>query len=252
MHVEPIGTTDVTGSSTQPKGMHLHVNAEPAIPSDGIAFGGPIHLRVVENENTCREFVRTLNLNSALCQWGPIVLYSNPVTSAKAQLAAIGHTGMDGTGPSTSISSGANASNKVGTTNKAGPTAASGESNLSYKASAKETVLSKQKAYGVFTDNMLHLGGYQALELVRLTNRTPLLWCTMDPSGFYGGRIAISQPDACWGEMLFHDVNASGQIEAIRALAEKPSRIQGHVSVTSIFVRDSLVKAWILNLIASC
>ncbi len=240
MHVEPIGQTDVTSGSSQAKGMHLHVNAEPAIPSDGIAFGGPIHLRVVENENTCREFIRNLNLNSALCQWGPIVLYSNPVTSAKAQLAAFGHAAMDGTGPSKSALASPNASNKVGNSNKAG-TSSTSESILNSKAHVKETNVFKQRAYGVFTDNMLHLGGYQALELVRLTNRTPLLWCAMDPGGFYGGRIAISQPDACWGEMLFHDVNASGQVEAIRALAEKPSRIRGQVNVTSVFVRTPML-----------
>jgi hypothetical protein len=240
VHVEPIGQADVTSGSSQSKGMHLHVNAEPAIPSDGIAFGGPIHLRVVENENTCREFIRNLNLNSALCQWGPFVLYSNPVTSAKAQLAAFGHAAIDGTGPGKSAVASPNASNKVGTSNKAGTNSTS-ESMLNSNAHAKETNVFKQRAYGVFTDNMLHLGGYQALELVRLTNRTPLLWCAMDPGGFYGGRIAISQPDACWGEMLFHDVNASGQIEAIRALAEKPSRIRGQVNVTSVFVRTPML-----------
>ena len=220
VHVEPVNTESGT---SQPKGTHLHIYAEPAIPSDGIAFGGPITLRVVENENTCREFARTLNLNGGLCQWGPIFLHSKSVTSAKAQLAAIGS--MD-RGGSTS-------------TSKTGKSLA-GEKSFASSKNAEGNVPTgssvPSRAYSIFTDNIIHSGGYQALELVRLTNRTPLLWCTIDPAGLYGARIAMNQPDACWGEMLFHDVNASGQIEAIRALAERPLRIQGSVNVTSVYV----------------
>lgn len=242
VHVERVGTTDVTGTSSQPKGTHLHINAEAAIPADGIVFGGPIHVRIVENENTCREFVRTLNLSNTLSQWGPIQLYSKPVTSAKSQLAAISHTSIEGASGSVprAVSSVNPSVNKPGASNSKPAPAVSVTERKSTTSTREDTAPFKQKSYSVFTDDMLHSGGYQALELVRFTNRTPLLWCSVDPGGFYGGRIAINQPDACWGEMLFHDVNASGQIEAIRALAEKPSRIQGNVNVTSVFVRTHI------------
>ena len=49
--------------------------------------------------------------------------------------------------------------------------------------------------------------------------------------GLYGGRISVFQPDACLAEMLFHDGDACAQIEALRALAERPLRIQGSVKV---------------------
>ena len=35
------------------KGIHLHVVAEPVIPDGGSVFGGPVTLRVIENEGQC-------------------------------------------------------------------------------------------------------------------------------------------------------------------------------------------------------
>ena len=70
-----------------------------------------------------------------------------------------------------------------------------------------------------FTETDFHAGGYQSIELIRLTNLTPLLWVRVDPAGHYGGRISVFQPDACLAEQLFHDGDSSAQVEAIRALA---------------------------------
>jgi hypothetical protein len=215
LHVEP---ASVEGGATAAKGTHLQVFAEPAIPSDGVVFAGPMTIRVVENENTCREFVRTLNVNGSLSQWGPIFLHSKSVTSAKAQLASSGS--LEGGGSTKKTKKGRSST---------GPTEP------------------EYLGGNTFTPNMVHAGGYQSLELVRLTNRTPLLWCKIDPAGIYGGRIAMNQPDACWGEMLFHDGDACGQMEAIRALAERPMKIQGSVNVTTIYV-----SGWVVDSVSIC
>ena len=53
--------------------------------------------------------------------------------------------------------------------------------------------------------------------------------------GLYGGRISVSQPDPCLAEQLFHDGDASAQIDAIRALAERPLGIQGAGKVTTVY-----------------
>ncbi len=85
-----------------------------------------------------------------------------------------------------------------------------------------------------FTSDHLHKGGFQALELIRVTNLTPLLWIRVDPRGLYNGRFHIFQQDACLAEQIFHDGDAAGQVEAIRALAERPFKIQGLPKITSV------------------
>ena len=54
----------------------------------------------------------------------------------------------------------------------------------------------------------------------------------------YDGRVSIFQPDSCLAEKLFHDGEAISQVESIRALAERPHRIQGSVQVKTIFDVD--------------
>ena len=49
-----------------------------------------------------------------------------------------------------------------------------------------------------FTSDHLHRGGYQALELIRITNITPLLWVRVDPHGLYNGRLNIFQQGASY------------------------------------------------------
>jgi len=103
---------------------------------------------------------------------------------------------------------------------------------------------------GIFSSNNLHTGGYQAIELIRLTNLTPLLWVRVDPMGLYGGRISVQQPDACLAEQLFHDGDAAAQVEAMRHLAERPLRIQGSVKATSIY--DVKVSELPVRVLADC
>ena len=103
------------------------------------------------------------------------------------------------------------------------------------KGSKSGSDLGKHSNYGsVFTDSNFHGGGFQAIELIRLTNLTPLLWVRVDPFDLYGGRISVFQPDACLAEQLFHDGDASAQVDAIRALAERPLRIQGSLKVSVV------------------
>lgn len=85
-----------------------------------------------------------------------------------------------------------------------------------------------------FTNDQIHKGGFQALELIRITNPTPLLWVRVDSQGLYNGRLNIFQQDACLAEQLFHDGDAAGQVEAIRALAERPFKIQGVPKLTNV------------------
>lgn len=42
------------------------------------------------------------------------------------------------------------------------------------------------------------------------------------------------QQDACYAEQLFHDGDAIGQVEAVRALAERPLKIQGTPKITNV------------------
>jgi hypothetical protein len=74
---------------------------------------------------------------------------------------------------------------------------------------------------GAFSESNMHCSGYQAIELIRLTNLTPLLWVRVDPMGLYGGHISVFQPDACLSEMLFDDGDTGAQVDALRALAEQ-------------------------------
>lgn len=192
------------GSSAAQSGIQMQAYAEPVIPEGGIAYGGPITLRVVENEGQFREFVKDLAADGSRRDWGATFLHAKPVTKAKAQ------------------------------------TAASGTIDVS-SATSKTTSRAKAPALGVpfatcaFTDANFHKGGYQAIELIRLTNRTPLLWVRVDPVGIYCGRFSVFQPDACLAEQLFHDGDAAAQVDAMRALSERPLLIQGSVKVTAIY-----------------
>lgn len=178
VHVEAardVATWDQDTAVT--KGIQLQTYAEPVIPEGGTAYGGPITIRVVENEGHFREYVKELSTDGSRRDWGTAFLHAKPVTTSKAQVAAGGE--------------------------KAGPGSGS-----------------------VFTDAQFHRGGYQAIELIRLTNLTPLLWVRVDPMGLYGGKISVLQPDACLAEQLYHDGDAGAQVDAIRALAERPLQIR--------------------------
>eukprot|EP00980_Cylindrotheca_fusiformis_P030533 scaffold24987_cov299-Cylindrotheca_fusiformis.AAC.1 len=197
VHVEP--ARDGAGGAGVTKGIQLQMYAEPVIPVGGISFGGPITVRVVENEGAFREFVKDINTDGSRRDWGSLFLHAKPVTLPKAQTAASGI--IETTGSSSKD-----------------PSKASGSATASR---------------GSFTQSQLHRAGYQAIELIRLTNLTPLLWVRVDPTSMYGGRISVFQPDACLAEMLFHDGDAGAQVEAMRALAERPVRIQGSVKRVS-------------------
>lgn len=201
-------TSSTANSSSQPnKGIQLHVFAEPSIPKDGILFAGPIILRVVENEGHCREFVRHLSPDGKRSEWGTplIYLHARQVTTAKQQQQASG--AIEGTSKK----------------KKSGGSGSSG-------VSAQDAGIGD-----AYTEDVLHGGGYQALELIRLTNRTPLLWCRVDPHDMYSGKILSFQPDACLSEQLFHDGDAAGQIEAMRHLTERPLRIQGSMKINTVY-----------------
>jgi hypothetical protein len=203
-----VESTRDTASATQSavsKGIQMQAYAEPVIPEGGIAYGGPITVRVVENEGSFREYVKDLAADGSRRDWGVTFLHAKPVTTLKAQTAASG-TIERSTVPKDS-------SNVQGST-------------LSLQAPVVSLA---------FTDTDFHMGGYQSIELIRLTNLTPLLWVRVDPAGQYGGRISVCQPDACLAEQLFHDGDASAQVEAIRALAERPLRIQVLGKITTVY-----------------
>jgi len=197
-------------SAAAVKGIHLHVVAEPCIPEGSSIFGGPVTLRVIENEGQCREFIKTIPEDGSRIEWGPVYLHARPVSTAKQQQAASGISETPST-PTTTATSGA--------TNDGSNTAVAGGGNSSS---------------GAFTNDFLHKGGYQALELIRITNVTPLLWVRVDPHGLYNGRLNICQQDACLAEQLFHDGDAASQVEAIRALAERPLKVQGTLKITNV------------------
>jgi hypothetical protein len=206
--VQVEATRDIS-SQTQSlvaKGIQMQAYAEPVIPEGGIAYGGPITMRVVENEGSFREFVKDLAADGSRRDWGATFLHAKPVTTLKAQTAASG---------------------TIESSNASKDTAKS--------QNAKVSSLDGPAIHNAFTSTDFHTGGYQAIELIRLTNLTPLLWVRVDPVGLYGGRISVFQPDACLAEQLFHDGDAGAQIDAIRALAERPLRIQGIGKVTTVF-----------------
>jgi hypothetical protein len=192
------------------KGVQMQAYAEPIIPQGGIAFGGPITIRVVENEGQFREYVKELKTDGSRRDWGSTFLHARPVTQPKDQTAA------SGTIDSSSSTAKETAKSPGG-------------------QRARAPTLGESVASRAFTESNFHVGGYQAIELIRLTNLTPLLWVRVDPLGLYGGRISVFQPDACLAEQLFHDGDSSAQVSAIRALAERPLRIQGSMKVTSIY-----------------
>jgi hypothetical protein len=220
VHVEPAREGPVQGQSSSgvAKGIQMQAYAEPVIPEGGIAYGGPVTMRVVENEGQFREFVKELTTDGSRRDWGSLFLHAKPVTLPKAQTAASGI--IESSAATTKDESG-----KLGSSPKSG-------------------------VHGAFTESGLHRGGYQAIELIRLTNLTPLLWVRVDPMGLYGGRISVFQPDACLAEQLFHDGDAGAQVDALRALAERPLRIQGSVKVTSIY--DVSVSELPVRVIGDC
>lgn len=231
VHVEPAGgggASDTAGGGSGPlsmKGTSLVVFVEPVVPLGGINYGGLITIRVIENEGQCREFVKTVPVDGSRADWGPIFLHAKPVTTQKQQTAASGTIEGGASGPK----SPAAASGAAG-----GGSSASGGTDPT-EGSARAALPSQS----IFTpDTMLHSMGYQAIELIRLTNRTPLLWVSIDPHFMYDGRVSIFQPDSCLAEKLFHDGEAISQVESIRALAERPHRIQGSVQVKTIFDVD--------------
>jgi hypothetical protein len=204
VQVEP--ARDSTSTSTSTKGIHMQSYAEPVIPEGGIAYGGPITIRVVENEGSFREYVKDLTADGSRRDWGAAFLHAKPVTTAKAQTAASGVIESSTTGKETSKTQ-----------------------------KAKVATLETPVTTNAFDDNDFHNGGYQAIELIRLTNLTPLLWVRVDPMGLYGGKMSVFQPDACLAEQLFHDGDASAQIGALRALAERPLKIQSSGKVTTVY-----------------
>lgn len=196
---------ELTGSTqVASKGVQVQMYAEPVVPEGGLVYTGPITIRVVENEGQFREYVKTLTADCSRRDWGAAVLHAKPVTTQKVQTAASGT--LEGT------------------------------SNTKDKASNGETTTRGIVGgeVSVFTEAYFHSGGYQALELIRLTNLTPLLWVRVDPQGLYAGRLSIFLPDACLAEQLFHDGDAAAQVEACRALAERPTRIQGSVKIAAV------------------
>ena len=203
-------TPAASQSAAAVKGIHLHVVAEPCIPEGSSIFGGPVTLRVIENEGQCREFIKTIPEDGSRIEWGPVYLHARPVSTAKQQQAASGISETPST-PTTTTTSGAITAD--------GSAAVVGGGNSSS---------------GAFTSDYLHKGGYQALELIRITNVTPLLWVRVDPHGLYNGRLNICQQDACLAEQLFHDGDAASQVEAIRALAERPLKVQGTLKITNV------------------
>ena len=207
-----------SGSSGAVKGVQCQLYAEPIVPVGGVAFGGPVTVRIVENEGQFREYVKEIVPDGSRRDWGAQMLHTKPVTTAKAQTAA------SGTLESTSAK---NKSNEA----KAGDLAAPSTGNG-------------------FTESNFHIGGYQAIELIRLTNLTPLLWVRVDPLGMYGGKISVFQPDACLAEQLFYDGDASAQLDAIRSLAERPLLIQGTSKVTAVY--DVNVSELPIRVIGDC
>ena len=198
-------TSAASQSAAAVKGIHLHVVAEPCIPEGASAFGGPVTLRVIENEGQCREFIKTIPEDGSRIEWGPVFLHARPVSTAKQQTAASGIS----EGPATPTAAGSN-------------------------TTAGGTAVVNSSGGGAFTSDQLHRGGFQALELIRITNITPLLWIRVDPHGLYNGRLNICQQDACLAEQLFHDGDAASQVEAMRALAERPLKIQGTSKITNV------------------
>jgi hypothetical protein len=199
VQVEQARDSTGTQGPTVGKGIQMQAYAEPVIPEGGLAFSGPITVRVIENEGQFREYVKDIVADGSRRDWGTTFLHAKPVTTVKAQTAA------------------------SGTIEASSRTSKEGSKSLGSVSSS------------IFTDSFFHSGGYQAIELIRLTNLSPLLWVRVDPMGLYAGRISVCQPDACLAEQLFHDGDAAAQVEAIRTLAERPIRIQPSSKVNAVY-----------------
>lgn len=229
VHVEM--AKDSSGSQAQAaaivvKGVQMQAYAEPVIPEGGIAFGGPVTMRIVENEGQFREYVKDLDTNGSRRDWGATFLHAKPVTTVKTQTAASG--AIEGE---------------------------PGESKDATKtsdrwASAVFPSLETCVPTKGFSEDNFHVGGYQAIELIRLTNLSPLLWVRVDPAGIFGGRISVVQPDACLSECLYHDGDAAAQVDSMRALAERPLRIQTASKVTTVY--DANVAELPVRVIGDC
>ncbi|KAL7555739.1 hypothetical protein ACA910_002244 [Epithemia clementina (nom. ined.)] len=164
------GSTGVASSAAANKSTQCQIYAEPIIPEGGVAFGGPITVRVVENEGQFKEYEKDLAVDGSRRDWGSMALHAKPVSTPQVQASASGAIESKGS--------------------------KGGSDRMSNTG-------------GAFTNSSFHGGGFQAIELVRLTNLTPLLW-------------------------LFHDGDASAQVDAIRSLAERPLRIQVSLKVSVI------------------
>lgn len=207
---------EVTRDANVTKGIQMQAYAEPIIPEGGIAYGGPITIRVVENEGSFREYVKDLAADGSRRDWGAMFLHAKPVTKKETQTAASGTI----------------------------------EGRASDATKSPTAKVSSPAQPNFFAESDFLTGGYQAIELVRLSNLTPLLWVRVDPMGLYGGRISVFQPDACLAEQLFHDGDAGAQIDALRALAERPLRIQGSGKVKTLY--DVNVSELPVRLLGDC
>jgi len=187
----------------------LHVIVEPVIPQGGISFGGPVTVRVIENggQGQCNEYVKSIAVDGSRSDWGPIVLHGEPVSTPKQQTAASGL--IESTGPSSRKKNSEKLNKKKEST-----------------GIASSLLGNDTTGDSIFSANHIHRGGYCALELIRVTNLSQFLWLRVDPQGLYDGRIALFQHDSCLAEQLFHDGEASSQVEALRALAERPLSVQ--------------------------
>lgn len=230
-HIEPVMASE--SSIAKSNLLQVHILAEPVIPSGGIAFGGPVTVRIIEKGGTVREFVKHIESDGSRSDWGPIFLHGEPVTTAKAQAAASGTAETSTTTSKTTPAQVHTAQQQNLSTNK--------NSLLGIPIHSTNSA---------FDANQLHKGGFQALELSRLTNCTPLLWVRVDPHGLFDGRVALFQQDACLGEQLFHDGDAFSQIEAMRALSERPLRVQAESKVKS--VHDADVSELPVRLLGDC
>lgn len=192
------------GASAANKNTQCQLYAEPIVPEGGVAFGGHITVRIVENEGQFHEYMKELVPDGSRRDWGSQMLHTKPVTTIKAQNAASG-------------------------------TIEKSPGSKSNKSGEPKGGLTVPSTGSVFTESNFHIGGYQAIELIRLTNLTPLLWVRVDPLGLYGGKISVFQPDACLAEQLFYDGDASAQLDAIRSLAERPLLFQSSTKVKTVY-----------------
>ena len=75
-----------SAAAANQKSTQCQIFAEPIIPEGGVAFGGPITVRVVENEGQFREYEKDLPMDGSRRDWGSMVLHANPVSTPQAQV----------------------------------------------------------------------------------------------------------------------------------------------------------------------